>query len=285
MVRSALQKLRRAMTVSNSLLCCGLDPDINRFPKEFLEQAGSDEEKVSNFLRQAVDITAPSVCAFKIQKAFFDALPGGHHVLQELIQFIHRGHPHIPVFIDCKIGDVEHTMSAYLNNLLGRMDADGVVINPYMGDEVLSPFASLPEKAGLVLVRTSNPGALTVQGLLMSDGRPLWWHVLELTLHKWNKATNLIPVLALTDEPEMNLIREVIPDEMVLLLAGFGAQGGRPRQVRQFLDSSGGGVFINSSRALLYAPTSDDGDWRAEMRARAAGVKEELNRLRAVDED
>jgi orotidine-5'-phosphate decarboxylase len=47
-------------------------------------------------------------------------------------------------------------------------------------------------------------------------------------------------------------IRELLP-EALFLCPGYGAQGGDASGIRPLLDHRGGGVLVNSSRAILYA--------------------------------
>lgn len=90
-MRATDQLFTRMMT-HDTLLCCGLDPDLKKMPPEITEMKISDEEKVFDFLRMAVDATAPHICAYKPQKAFFDVLTGSHEILKELIKYIHTLH-------------------------------------------------------------------------------------------------------------------------------------------------------------------------------------------------
>lgn len=265
------------MQSGNTLACCGLDPDLKRIPGEI---SGSDEERVFRFLTGIVEAVAPHVCAFKAQKAFFDVLQGGHDVLIELVKYIHRNYPKLPVFVDCKIGDIDNTMVAYADLLFGQINADGILINPYMGDEVLAAFDSYPERAIIVLARTSNPGAAVVQDALMADGRPLWQYVLRLVVDRWNGNGNLIPVISSTAELDLEAIRRIIPDWMPVLLAGVGAQGGDYSDLKALLNTRGSGVFVNSSRGLLYPASPDDLPWQETVAKAALDFKEELNRAR-----
>ncbi len=276
----ALILLRRAMIRNDSLACCGLDPDVVKMPREITKRRISDEAKVQWFLREVIDLTGEHICAYKIQKAFFDVFPNGHSLLEGTIGYVHERFPHIPVFVDAKVGDIDNTMEAYLRNILGKLNADGIVINPYMGDEVIMPFGSLKNKAGIVLVRTSNRGAAVVQDLILADGRPLWRHMLDLVVERWNTASNLIPVLSSTADIDMSEVRKVIPDTMSILFAGFGAQGGNLKHFRQLLDSRKRGVFVNSSRGLLYPYEPDEKEWRKKIVAATISLKETLNRER-----
>lgn len=266
------------MRTHDTLLCCGLDPDLRKMPSELVGKNISDEEKILQFLQGAIDATASHVCAYKAQKAFFDVLVGGHEVLKKLIGYIHTSHPGIPVIVDCKIGDIENTMGAYIQNLFGSLQADGIVVNPYMGDDVLLPLAELADKAIVVLVKTSNPSGGVVQDAVLQNGQPLWCHMLDLVVNRWNRNANMIPVLSSTVRLNMAEIRPLIPDEMPILLAGVGVQGGSYTDLRNLLNSENIGVFVNSSRGILYPQSREP--WLIAIEKAAVELKEALNNER-----
>lgn len=271
----AIEQLSARMKSENTLLCCGLDPDVGRLPVEVLARYACDEDRVCEFLQEVVDLTAPYVCAFKAQKAFFDKLPGGHDVLKDIVAYIHVSHPGIPVIVDCKIGDIGNTMSSYTENLFTSLNADGVVVNPYMGDDVFEPLAKWSDKMIVVLVKTSNPSGGIVQDVILSGGEKLWEHVLDLVVDRWNHSGNLVPVLSSTSNLDMANIRTHIPDTMPILLAGIGAQGGNYTNLHNLLNSQGIGVFVNSSRGILY-PSSEQ-PWRLAIEQAAITLKDALN--------
>ncbi|MFA5945511.1 MAG: orotidine-5'-phosphate decarboxylase [Patescibacteria group bacterium] len=274
----AKDQILKRMRSPGTLLCAGLDPDLRKLPVELLEAFGSDEEKILRFLRGVVDATGSHVCAYKAQKAFFDVLPAGHAVLQEIVRYVHDTQPEVPVIVDCKIGDIENTMDAYIENIFGLIQADGVVVNPYMGDDVILPLSKLQDKAIVVLVKTSNVSGGIVQDVTLQDGRPFWQHVLDLVVTRWNSGDNMIPVLSSTAGLAMAKLRPLIPDSMPILLAGVGAQGGQSDCLRDLLNSEGIGVLVNSSRGLLY-PTSDASWWSAVETA-TIKMKDTLNDAR-----
>jgi len=269
------------MKTHDTLLCCGLDPDLKKMPPEIIGRQTSDEDKVFEFLRGVVDVTASHVCAYKAQKAFFDVLAGGHDVLKKLIDYIHTSHPGIPVIVDCKIGDIENTMAVYIQNLFGLLQADGIVVNSYMGDDVVLPLVELTNKSIVVLVKTSNPSGGIVQDVVLQNGQPLWRHVLDLVVNRWNRNTNMIPVLSSTVGLNMEELRALVPDKMPILLAGVGAQGGSYANLRKLLNSEGVGVFVNSSRSILYSQQSQQ-SWQSAVEKAAVGWKEVLNKERGT---
>ena len=268
------------MKSHNTLLCCGLDPDLNKIPHEIIKRKISNEDKVFEFLQCVVDVTAPHVCAYKIQKAFFDVLVSGHDVLKKIINHIHISYPGIPVIVDCKIGDIKNTMMAYIQNLFGSLQADGIVVNPYMGDDVVLPLAELTNKSIVVLVKTSNSSSGIIQDIVLENGQPLWRYVLDLVVNRWNYNMNMIPVLSSTVELNMEEIRSIVPDRMPILFAGIGAQGGNYIGLHKMLNSEHIGVFINSSRGILYP--KEQICWQVAIEKAAIELKEILNNERRI---
>lgn len=266
------------MKSHDTLVCCGLDPDLTRMPDEILGAQISDEDKVLLFMKEIIDLTAPHICAYKAQKAFFDLLPGGHTVLQEVIKYVHENHPTLSVIIDCKIGDIDNTMEAYIENLFGHLKADGIVVNPYMGDDVMDPLSSFPDKAIVALVKTSNSGGSIVQNTLLENGQQMWRYMLDLVLNRWNQSKNMIPVLSSTAQSNFAELRTSIPEKTPILLAGVGAQGGNLNEVAGLLNADGIGPFVNSSRGILYPEGQKP--WREGVVTAVQDLKNALNQIR-----
>jgi len=275
---NTIDQIFARMKIYDTLLCCGLDPDMKKMPSEITEAKASAEEKVLNFLKAVVDVTASHVCVYKAQKAFFDALDGGHEVLKELIGYIHTSHAGIPVIVDCKIGDIDNTMAAYTHNLFAVLQADAIVVNPYMGDDVMMPLAEFTDKAVVVLVKTSNLSGGIVQDVVLQNGLPLWRYILELIVNRWNDGKNMVPVLSANAEFDVPEIRSLIPNDMPILYAGVGAQGGSYSSLRKLLNSDGLGVFVNSSRGILYPKSQNQ--WRNAIEEAAVELKNILNQER-----
>ena len=276
-----LDNLNGRMIEKDSLVCVGLDPDPSKIPLEIMGLDLSLEERVYLFLTNVIDITAEHVCAYKLQKAFYDDFRDGHDLLVRVVKYIKSNHGGIAVFIDCKIGDTENTMSAYIHHLFEQVNADGIVVNPYMGDDVFLPFYSDAEKVALVLVQTSNPSAKIVQELKLSTGELLWEKMLQLTLNRWNKNQNLIPILSSnTEDYDYKSVRRAIPEGTPILLAGIGAQGGNLSVLRDLLNTSRAGVFINSSRGILYPYSVESDSWREKILQETVKLKEQINAIR-----
>lgn len=270
-----IDKLIARMKSANTLACVGLDPDYNKIPASLKKFWRSRETVVFLFLKAVIDITAEHCCSYKIQKAFFDLMPGGHNLLKKVVRYIHEKYPAIPVFIDCKIGDIDNTMRAYLANIFDELKADGVMVNPYMGDDVFGELTPYRDKAVIVLVQTSNPNAAIIQNY-----HDLWKHVLNQVISRWNTDGNLIPVIAATSKEDLSLIRKLIPQNMPILFAGVGAQGGNIDDLDELTDDQGYGVFVNSSRLVLYPYETSSRSWHQAILSAVITLKNALNAAR-----
>lgn len=280
-LNTTFYNLRNRMINQDTLVCVGLDPDISRMPSEIMQLSLPIEEKVYLFLTSVIDITATHVCAYKLQKAFYDNFEQGHTLLIRVIGYIKQTFPGIPVFIDCKIGDTENTMAIYIHNLFDQLSADGIVVNPYMGDDVFLPFQKDPNKIALVMVQTSNLNAKIIQEMRMDTGCFFWERVLELTLHRWNTAQNIIVILSSnTFDYNYKSLRQKIPKNVPILLAGIGAQGGNLSALKDLLNDEKIGVFINSSRDILYPYSPENSLWKDEIFQATLSLKKQINGYR-----
>ena len=103
-----IEQLQRAWDSNDSLVCVGLDPEIERFPEQFAEQPSP----IFQFNKAIIDATADLVCAYKPQFAHYAAYEAEDQ-LERTIDYIHRTYPGIPVILDSKRGDVGNTAERY----------------------------------------------------------------------------------------------------------------------------------------------------------------------------
>jgi orotidine 5'-phosphate decarboxylase subfamily 2 len=242
-------------------VCLGLDPAIEKMPVEFSKLSPS--EAIICFLKEVVSITHSRVSAYKVQKAFLD-LYGGPELLKEIIRIIRLKTEEVPVFVDCKVGDTENTMKAYLRNIFDNADADAIVINPYMGTDIFTALKEYSDRGIAVLIRTSNKNANVIQDVPVTKSMiPFWKYILNYAITNWNENNNLIPVLS--EHCVEEKIRENIPDNMPILYAGVGAQGGNLSKISCLFNKKRKGIIVSSSRALIYPYPPDEQQWKKKI--------------------
>jgi orotidine-5'-phosphate decarboxylase len=243
-----------------------LPQDLAGMPEPFLA-----------FNRRIIDATADVAAAYKPQIAFYGAA-GREAELAASIRYVRERAPHALVILDAKRNDIGNTALAYADEAFDRYGADAVTVNPYMGEDSVLPFLARPDRAAILLCRTSNPGARDFQDLLV-DGRPLYRRVAERAAARWNGSANLMLVVGATCPAEMADLRRAHP-ELPFLVPGIGAQGGDlDATLGAGLDAQGKGLLINSARGIIYA----GGGAAESIRNAALALHGAINRRRSAD--
>lgn len=245
-------QLAAASAAAESLVCVGLDPEIERFPAHLRERS----DAILAFNRAIIDATADLVCAYKPQIAHYAAV-GAEDQLQDTLRYIRARAPGVPIILDAKRGDIGSTAEKYAREAFERYGADAVTINPYLGRDSAEPFLQYADKGIVILCRTSNAGAREFQDLKIGE-RTLYQVVAEKVAQEWNTRGNCLLVVGATYPEELADIR-ARTGAMTFLVPGVGAQGGDVRRaVQAGMTPAGDGLVINSSRGILYAGSGED---------------------------
>ncbi|HUY85159.1 MAG TPA: orotidine-5'-phosphate decarboxylase [Candidatus Dormibacteraeota bacterium] len=270
-----ISQLSAAWTKNDSLLCVGLDPNIDKLPKHLLES----ETPFFDFGKAIIDATADLVCAFKPNSAFYEARgAAGIEELKRTCEYIRQNYPDIPIILDFKRGDIDSTNSHYTTFAFDYLGVDAVTVQPYEGRQAFQPFLDRKDKGIIVLCRMSNVGSDEFQDMLV-DGRKLYVHVAEHVRDEWNANGNCLLVVGATYPKELAEIRSLVGDKMIFLVPGLGAQGGDAEAtVRSGVTSDGKGLIINSSRAIIYASSGED--FADAARQAAIATRDEINSYR-----
>ena len=171
---------------------------------------------------------------------------------------------------DVKRGDIGSTSESYAIAHLGSIDVGGekikvfdedfATVNPYLGTDGIKPFTDVCEESGkgiFILVKTSNPSSGEFQDKLMED-KPLYEHVGEM-VDKWGAKligkcgySSVGAVVGATYPEVGKVMRKVMP-RTYILVPGYGAQGGKGKDLIHFFNDDGLGAIINSSRGIIAA--------------------------------
>ena len=245
---NAVDKYNQRVADSDSLVCVGLDSDLDRLPLRFSKQELPQLAFNRHIIRQTADFAA----AFKFNMAFYEANGAeGFRQLALSLAHLHKHHPSILTICDAKRSDIGSTSAAYARAIFEQLGFDAVTLNPYLGQDALQPFLDYPAKACIILCRTSNAGSGELQNLRVGR-RPLWQMVAERVASEWNSSRNCMLVAAATYPDEMAQIRSLVGD-MTLLVPGIGAQGGDIQAVvTAGMNHHGKGLIINSSRSIIF---------------------------------
>lgn len=271
-----LQKLEASIRSSRSVLCVGLDPNLDLMPAPLTDSIADPAERVSVFCRKVIDCTSDYCAAFKPNLAFFEALGAdGLSVLDEVIRHIPEGKI---IVADAKRGDISSTAEHYNKAYFERFNADALTINPLMGFETLDAFSHNEEKGLYVLALTSNTGAADFLKKPF-DGFDSMGQYIANQLYKRSRLSDahLGMVIGATQaseaEPVLRHHRQAS-----LLIPGIGAQGGSIEELRLALNDHEGLPLINSSRGIIYAG-KDEANWEDLVKQQAEETQNKLKPL------
>lgn len=271
-----IDKLIKKIKETNAPIVVGLDPMLGYVPNhlkakvfkemgETLEAAG---EVIFQYNKMIVDQVYDLIPAVKPQIAMYEqfGIPGLVAYKRTIDYCKEKG---LIVIGDIKRGDIGSTSEAYAVGHLGKVqvgeksyaafDEDFATVNPYLGSDGINPFLKVcnsEDKGIFILVKTSNPSSGEFQDQLIS-GKPLYELVGE-QVAKWGETSmgttysNVGAVVGAT-YPEMGkTLRKLMPKTFILV-PGYGAQGGRGKDLLPFFNEDGFGAIINSSRGIIAA--------------------------------
>ena len=174
---------------------------------------------------------------------------------------------------DIKRGDIGSTSEAYAIGHVGTVKIgehiyspfteDFVTVNPYLGSDGVKPFLKVCKennKGAFILVKTSNPSSGEFQDREI-DGKPLYEIVAE-KVAEWGEEVmgedySYVGAVVGATYPEMGAaLRKIMPKNYILV-PGYGAQGGKGKDLAPFFNEDGLGAIVNSSRGIICAYQKD----------------------------
>jgi orotidine-5'-phosphate decarboxylase len=243
-----------------------LEGHLEAHPGEPLAGAA---EALLEFGSRVLDAVSGEVGVVKLQNAFFES--AGPPGVGAFCRLIRRARDLGMVTVsDAKRSDIGSSSAAYAAAHLGALElggaeveavgADAVTVNPYFGIDGVQPFIDEAARRGrgiFVLVKTSNPSGTEVQDL-PAGARKVYQEVAEL-VRRWGEGhlgksgySAVGAVVGATYPEQLPGLRAQMPGA-VLLIPGFGAQGGRAEDLAPAFDLQGRGAIVNSSRGIIFA--------------------------------
>lgn len=282
----------------------GLDPRIDMMPG-FIS-SNSHNKKSNDFMRSAlsdfhriiIDVIAPLVPAVKLQIAFYEQY--GLSGLAAFVDTIRLAkEKDLIVIVDAKRNDIASTAKAYANAFLGCsniigsdrkiFDVDCITVSPFLGKDSLQPFVETCGEYGkgiFVLVKTSNPGSVDIQDqCLSSTGSPLYEKLAKMVdeigsdmIGKFGYSS-IGAVVGATFPEEALQLRELMP-KAIILVPGYGSQGGSAKDSVRCFNQDGLGAVVNASRSITYELKSKDiglDEFTEMVQERALNMIQDIN--------
>lgn len=262
------QDIFKQIVTKKSFLCVGLDSDINKLP----QCLKNTTDTVFAFNKTIVDATAKYSIAYKPNLAFYESNGiSGWQSLEKTVNYIKQNYPEIFLIADAKRGDIGNTSKMYAQAFFEKLPFDAVTVAPYMGEDSVSPFLTYKDKFVILLALTSNKGANDFQFIENNVHVQLFEQVLK-TSQNWANSEQMMYVVGATRAEMLADVRKIVPNHF-LLVPGVGAQGGSLSEVAKFGMNEQCGLIVNSSRAIIFADSTDKFSQRAEEEAHKVQVE------------
>ena len=272
MIKKLIDKIKK----TNAPVVVGLDPMLSYVPghiqqkafKEYGETLKGAAEAIFQYNKGIVDAIYDIVPAVKPQIAMYEQFGvEGVAAFKRTVDYCkEKG---LVVIGDVKRGDIGSTSTAYAVGHLGTVkvgsrtyvgfDEDFATVNPDLGTDGIKSFVDVcteQDRGIFILVKTSNPSSGEFQDRLI-DGRPLYEIVGE-QVNKWGEDciedgySNVGAVVGATYPEQGKILRKLMPRTFILV-PGYGAQGGKGKDLVHYFNDDGLGAIVNSSRGIICA--------------------------------
>lgn len=246
--------IKNQIDKKKTLLCVGLDPDMNKIPKHLLMTT----DPLFEFCKQIIDATHDLAIAFKLNTAFFEAYGyRGWQSLEKTAKYINTFYPELFLIADAKRGDIFNSSKMYAKAFFEQMPFDAITINPFLGKDVVMPFLEYKDKWVILLGLSSNPSAYDLQLIQEIESREYVFEKIFKYGKWWGTENNIMYVVGATMAYKLQQVRHLAPNSF-LLIPGIGAQGGSLEEVCRFGLTENYGLIVNSSRAIIFADNTVD---------------------------
>ena len=272
-----IDKLIAKIQKTGAPIVVGLDPMLNYIPEHIQKKAYAEygetlegaAEAIWQFNKEIVDKTCDLIPAVKPQIAMYEQFGiEGLKAFKKTVDYCKS--KDLVVIGDIKRGDIGSTSAAYAVGHLGKVQVgskcyvpfgeDFATVNPYLGSDGIKPFIEVckEEHKGLfMLVKTSNPSSGEFQDQLI-NGRPLYELVGERVAewgeeHVGQSGYSYIGAVVGATYPEMGAVLRKLMPKTFILVPGYGAQGGKGKDLVNFFNEDGLGAIVNSSRGIIAA--------------------------------
>lgn len=299
-------RLISKMFEKKSVVCVGLDPNIDNIPKEITDQVyesyatdAATGEAITEFNKGIIEAIKDIAVAVKPQAAYYEKFGSqGWRALERTVEYAKsRG---LLVILDAKRNDIDETCKNYaahlgIVKLVGGLeksilDVDAMTVNGYLGSDGIMPFVNACKENGkgiFVLVKTSNKSSGELQDLKLANGDEVYKAVAKL-VEKWGEGTegekgyrSVGAVVGATYPTQAEELRPIMP-KSIILVPGYGAQGGAASDTLPNFNKDGLGAIVNNARGIIFAYKKDpvyntSGQYKDAAHASAIKMRDAIN--------
>jgi len=267
------KELQSLIFTKKSVLCIGLDADVNKMPHSLVNKYGTTAIEIFN--KKVIDATLPYAVAYKFNLAFYEIHGDeGYKMLKNTISYIKSKNERTFLIADGKRNDIGNTAEKYAYAYLTPpLDFDAITINPLMGLDTIEPFLNFHDKWIIPLGLTSNQGAHDFL-LEKTKNDEYFFEKIMKTLAQNISSEKMMFVVGATQQPFLQHIRLLLP-EYFFLIPGIGTQGGNLEATLKNTLTTQGNILINISRDIIYADKSENFQLKIKEKAKEYQVKME----------
>ena len=113
--------------------------------------------------------------------------------------------------------------------------------------------------------------------LVLADGRKVYEVVAQKVAGEWNLNGNVWAEAGATYPEALRRTRQIIGDEMPLLVAGVGPQGGTLSALEGLFGKENRRLLVNSSRGIIFMSSAEDEEnYRKDVKNAALTLRNQL---------
>jgi len=244
-----LNEYLRVREEKDSVLCVGLDPalpDQRRGQVIKTKYPGDESDIILQFCMEIIEGVAENCMAIKMNSQYM-LFPLSYRKIESLNQMIHSYG--MLSILDHKVSDIgSSNESAFY--WAQKCGFDAMTYSPYAGNIREATDQAHSKDLGIfVLDLMSNPEAEGFQKKTRFNETPLFMRVAEDVRSVGGDGV-VVGVTNHVREVDIQKIRKLIGEDIIMLFPGVGHQGGEAKKI---FDNAGTNILINVGRDIIYS--------------------------------
>ncbi|MBI2405155.1 orotidine-5'-phosphate decarboxylase, partial [Candidatus Gottesmanbacteria bacterium] len=228
------------------------------------------------FNKNVILATHHVAVAYKINIAFYAGFGAeGLEGLRQTNHYLKAHYVDIPILADCKRSEMGESVKMLRQEIVDWLGFDCIMITPWFGFDTVKDLLNDPSLGVCIFVHDSNPTAAEFQDLELANGKHLYEEVTEHVVKSWNANGNIFVEAGATYPKQLRRVRQIVGNNMVILTAGIGAQGGKAEDIIGVFGKDGKRLLVNSSRGIIFAGEGKR-DYFAAVRDAAVLLQDQL---------